>query len=57
MMADPAFFHKLVLEAGFAGASSVWYDLHMRGRSFRKDFDKVLISAAGNMTATTLAFY
>lgn len=57
MMADPAFFHKLMLETTFAAGSSLYYELHMRGRNLRRDFDQVAISVLGWSLATGLCVY
>jgi hypothetical protein len=52
LMADPGFIQKMVLEASFASAASLWYEYKARGDKFKEELDLVLINTIGMAAAT-----
>lgn len=51
-MADPGFLQKMVLEASFSAAASLWYEYRARGDRFKDELDLVLINTLGMAAAT-----
>lgn len=53
MMADPAFFHKLLMENMLAFGFGLAYEIKMRRHRLMREWDLALIHITGLMAATT----
>lgn len=52
LMADPGFVQKLVMEASFAGAASLFYEYRARGDKLATELDLAMINTLGMAAAT-----
>eukprot|EP00210_Caulerpa_lentillifera_P002488 g2385.t1 len=57
IMADPAFYHKLIIENILAIVGSLHYEMKIRGDQFKREWDLAVVNTLGVMVATTSAVW